>query len=146
MNWGWKIVMVYSAFVIMTLAMVFYFMSQKVDLVAEDYYKQEIAYQDQIDKMENTKALKEPIGFAYSVSNRLITLDFPESHVTQGIEGIIHLYRPANSEEDKEFIIQPEDSGLQTIAVGSLSKGLWRIKISWSSAGSEFYDEKTVTL
>ncbi|MCK5210529.1 MAG: FixH family protein, partial [Cyclobacteriaceae bacterium] len=38
MNWGWKIVVLYSAFVIMTLSMVFFFMRQKVDLVADDYY------------------------------------------------------------------------------------------------------------
>jgi hypothetical protein len=45
-------------FVVMTLAMVVYFMGHKVDLVAEDYYKQEIEYQDQIDKIANTQALQ----------------------------------------------------------------------------------------
>ena len=146
MNWGWKIVILYSSFVIMTLAMVFYFMGQKVDLVAEDYYKQEIEYQEQIDKITNTKALKEPIIFKYSAEERSIVLNFPASHIVQGIEGKIHLYRPSNSEEDKEYNIQPEDTGVQTIAVGSLSKGLWKVKISWSSAGLEFYDEKVITL
>jgi len=146
MSWGWKIVMLYSAFVIMTLAMVFYFMGQKVDLVAEDYYKQEIEYQDQIDKITNARALKEPVEFEYSIENRSIVLNFPASHIVQGIEGKIQLYRPANSEEDKEYAIRPEDTGVQTIAVGSLSKGLWKIKISWSSAGIEFYDEKVITL
>ena len=36
MNWAWKIVVVYSAFVVMTLSMAFFFMRQKVDLVADD--------------------------------------------------------------------------------------------------------------
>lgn len=146
MNWGWKIVIVYTAFVVMTLAMVFYFMGQDVDLVAEDYYKQEIEYQDQIDKIANTMALKEPVGFEYSFQNRTIIINFPKSHIDQGIHGKIHLYRPSNADEDREFEVRPESEGDQTIAVGSLSKGLWKIKISWSSAGNTFYDEKVITL
>ena len=146
MNWGWKIVILYAAFVAMTLSMVFYFMGQKVDLVAKDYYKQEIEYQDQIDKITNAKLLKEPLVFEYSVTERSINLSFPPLHLNQGIEGIIHLYRPSDSDEDKEIVVQPDDSGKQTIAVGGLSRGLWKIKITWSSAGTEFYDEKVITL
>ena len=74
MNWGWKIVVVYSGFVVMTLGMVFYFMGHKVDLVAKDYYKQEIEYQDQIDKITNAKSLDEPIGFEYTAAEKKIKL------------------------------------------------------------------------
>ena len=146
MNWGWKIVILYSLFVIMTLTMVFFFMRQRVDLVADDYYKQEIEYQDQIDKITNARSLKEPIGFQYSKENRTIQLDFPKSHVSNGINGIVSLYRPSDSDEDRQFKIKPDEKGIQIIAVGSLKKGLWRAKIAWKSGGIEFYDEKVITL
>ena len=146
MNWGWKIVVLYSAFVIMTLSMVFFFMRQKVDLVADDYYKQEIEYQDQIDKITNTKSLNEPVGYMYSHQPRTVKLSFPVAHVQQGLAGKIHFYRPANANEDKEFGIKTNESGEQIIAISSLSRGLWKIKIYWKSGGREFYDEKVVTL
>ena len=146
MNWGWKIVVVYSAFVVMTLAMVFFFMRQQVDLVADDYYKQEIEYQGQIDKIANAQALKEPLELIQSMENRSIVLNFPNGHLTKGIEGTIYFYRPANAAEDKEFDINPLESGEQLISVASLSKGLWKIKISWTADGKSFYDEKIVTL
>ncbi len=146
MNWGWKIVVLYSAFVMMTLFMVVYFMRQNVDLVADDYYKQEIEYQDHIDKISNTRSLKEPIGYEYSNEHRTIKLIFPRLHIEHGIKGKIHFYRPANANEDKEFDVQVKESGEQIISISSLSRGLWKIKIGWSSGGKEYFDEKIVTL
>ena len=146
MNWGWKIVVLYSGFVIMTLGMVFYFMGHKVDLVAEDYYKQEIEYQDQIDKITNAQSLKEQIGFEYLSSQRKVKLNFPSDHLVKGIDGTIHFYRPSDSDLDKQFAINPSSSGEQVIAIGSLKKGLWKLKISWTADDIPYYDEKTITL
>ena len=146
MNWGWKIVVLYSGFVIMTLSMVIYFMGHKVDLVAEDYYKQEIEYQGQMDKISNANSLKEPIGFEYFRSDRTIKLSFPLAHVKQDLHGKIHFYRPADASEDREFDVHPTDSGEQLIAVSGFSKGLWKIKIAWSSGGKEYFNDKIITL
>ena len=133
-------------FVIMTLSMVFYFMGQKVDLVADDYYKQEIEYQGQIDKITNAKQLKQAVEFEYLNSDRIVKISFPPDHIEKGLKGNIHFYRPSNADEDKNFNIAPGEAGEQKIGVGSLSKGLWKVKISWSCAGKEFYDERVVTL
>lgn len=137
---------VYALFVIMTMSMVFYFMSQEVDLVADDYYKQEIEYQDQIDKITNAKLLKQQVDFKYSAENRAVSINFPQEHFKKGIVGNIHFYRPSNADEDKNFKILPASTGEQKIGVGSLSKGLWKVKISWSCAGTDYYDERIVTL
>jgi len=146
MNWGWKIVVVYSAFVVMTLSMAFFFMRQKVDLVADDYYKQEIEYQGQMDKISNAKSLKNPVFISYSMENKAITLNFPVEHIEKDLTGKIHFYRPSNADEDKAFEIHPMDSGEQVISVSSLNKGLWKIKISWTVGGESYFDEKVVTL
>lgn len=146
MSWGWKIVVLYSLFVIMTLFMVFFFTRQKVDLVADDYYKQEIDYQGQIDKISNAKLLKEPVGIEYFAESRIVKFNFPQEHSEGGVNGKIYFYRPSNADEDKKFDILLESTGVQKIAVGSLNKGLWKVKISWTSSGKEFYDEKVVTL
>ena len=146
MNWGWKIVVVYSAFVMMTLFMVFFFMRQKVDLVADDYYKQEIEYQEQINKISNANALEEPVGFDYLAEDRAVIITFPVEHAGIGLEGKIHFYRPANADEDKIFNINPQANGKQKIAVGSLSKGLWKVKITWAFGEKDFYNEETVIL
>lgn len=146
MSWGWKIVVLYSSFVIMTLSMVFYFMGHKVDLVATEYYKQEIEFQSQIDKIANANLLTEPIRYEYTGNPRKVKLTFPIAHAHQGLSGKIHFYRPANSNEDKYFDIKVNDAGEQVISISTLSKGYWKIKISWKSGEMEFYNEKNVTL
>jgi len=146
MSWGWKIVIVYSLFVAMTLGMVFYFIGDKVDLVAEDYYKQEIEYQDQIDKISNAKSLKQSIGFEFSSAQRTVTINFPEDQLQGGLEGSVQFYRPSDSSLDKKFEINPNEAGEQIIAIASLHKGLWKVKISWTASGKDYYDEKVITL
>jgi len=103
MNWGWKIVVLYSGFVVMTLGMVFYFIGDKVDLVADDYYKQEIAYQNQIDKMSNSQALEQPLEIDLDRETLTAKIRFPMEHASAGLRGTVQLYRPANSDEDKSL-------------------------------------------
>lgn len=145
MNWGWKIVLLYGLFVIMTLSMVVFFMRQQVDLVADDYYKQEIAYQGQMDKMSNAAALQQSLEINYSKDNRALTLKFPTTHLGNSLKGEVHLYRPANAEEDQVFLVNPLENGEQLISVSSLSKGFWKIKISWTANAMHYYDEKAIT-
>jgi hypothetical protein len=146
MNWGWKIVVLYSGFVVMTLGMVFYFMGHKVDLVADDYYKQEIAYQDQINKMSNNQALLEPLGIELDRQTLSAIIRFPMEHTSAGVRGSVQLYRPANSDEDKTFDILPDSTGVQSVSLTGFSKGLWKIRVMWNSEGKDYYSEKVVTL
>ncbi|NJN27244.1 MAG: FixH family protein [Cyclobacteriaceae bacterium] len=146
MNWGWKIVLLYGLFVIMTLTMVVFFMRQQVDLVADDYYKQEIAYQGQMDKLTNANNLKESLEINYAAERKAITVQFPEKHIGASLKGNIQLYRPSNADEDQLVEVKPSENGEQLISVSGLSRGLWKIKISWTAHGEEYYNEKTLTL
>ena len=49
MNWGYKILFVYIAFIAGILLMVFKSSTQKRDLVTADYYAKELKYQERID-------------------------------------------------------------------------------------------------
>ena len=59
MNWGWKITLVYSLFVVGILTLVFKARSEKVDLVATDYYAQELAFGKRIEAQRNAGELSE---------------------------------------------------------------------------------------
>jgi hypothetical protein len=57
MNWGLRIVLVYIGFVAMILTLVFKARSEKIELVAPDYYEQEIVYQNRIEALQNMRSL-----------------------------------------------------------------------------------------
>ena len=61
-NWGTKIVILYSSFVIMMLGMVFFAVNQEFHLVTDNYYEEELLFQEQINqkrrKFNNKKIMK----------------------------------------------------------------------------------------
>ena len=50
-SWGTGIVIAFAIFMAVTVSTAVYMMNQDVNLVADDYYDQEIKYQQQIDRI-----------------------------------------------------------------------------------------------
>ena len=57
MNWGHKITISFILFAIIIITMVTIAMRTDVNLVAPDYYEEELAYQEQIDRSKNFQGL-----------------------------------------------------------------------------------------
>ncbi|MBW7914094.1 MAG: FixH family protein [Taibaiella sp.] len=60
-GWGSRIALLYGGFVVLIAALVTGSMRQDFDLVADDYYQQEIAYQNVLDAGKNQSALSAPV-------------------------------------------------------------------------------------
>ena len=65
LNWGNWIAVAYSVFVLFIIAMVYLAFGEKWDLVAENYYEQEIQYQDKINSIENVMMYNASFHFLY---------------------------------------------------------------------------------
>ncbi|MBL0145087.1 MAG: FixH family protein [Chitinophagaceae bacterium] len=76
MNWGYKILIVYGAFVAGILFMVFKSSTSKMDLVTTDYYAKELKYQDKIDEKGRTNALSEEVK--YELADNKIIVHLPK--------------------------------------------------------------------
>lgn len=144
MNWGVKIAIGLSIFMGITIAMVIYSFQQDVHLVAEDYYKQEIAYQDQIEKIRNTQKLPEKPAIRYRNVDNIVEITFPTAFLSKKIRGEVVFFRPSNAGMDKKYEIKLDESGKQYINVASLINGNWKVKISWNDLNLDYYDEKDI--
>lgn len=143
MNFGHKITIVFSLFVVLVITMVYIAVKQKdITLVAEDYYKKEIAYQDEIDKLANTSALQDPIEV--NLEGNDVLIQFPKE--LKGVSGEIHFYRPSNANLDFKVPITLNDSLGQKVSVADLLKGQWIVKLECSNAGKAFLKEKRIIL
>lgn len=146
MNWGWRIFLLYTLFVLMTLGMVWYMSRQQVNLVAKDYYRQEIGYQAQIDKMNKVQALIQPPVVEYSPETGYVVVRFPSGHYGDALSGSITLFRPSDSRLDVQLPAQPDTAGVQVIPVRSLPSGLWRVQLDWQKDGEAYYFEQKVMI
>ncbi|GAB4136187.1 MAG: hypothetical protein Fur0041_10630 [Bacteroidia bacterium] len=142
MNWGLKIVLLYVGFVAMILTMVFMTMQHKVDLVADDYYQQELNYQQQINKMEQAGSLGAKPSVKPDMKGMIIEL--PEELRGADLSGSVYCYRPSDSEKDVTVSLQPDSSGVQLIPADKFVKGLYTVKLNWTKEGNNYYSEYSV--
>ncbi|KAA1247378.1 FixH family protein [Aquimarina sp. RZ0] len=130
-NWGTAIVLVFIGFISFILFFVIKMNTDKKyehDLVTEDYYKKELAFQKEINAEKNAKALKNRLTIRKIEEGLCIV--FPENKGNTKISGNIYLYRPSNKKLDFEIPITLVDSKI-TIPNNQLVKGRWNIIIDW---------------
>ena len=139
--WGKGIAATYIIFVIVTLSMTYAMMTKDVDLVSTNYYEKEIKYQDQINKINNTKKLAE--GLKFELTPGAVVFTFPK---LGDITGEYTFYRPSDSKKDFKIKIKADKDNKQAIDVSTFQKGYWKVKIEWKSGGVEYYNEEQIII
>ncbi|RMG16764.1 MAG: hypothetical protein D6730_24760 [Bacteroidetes bacterium] len=137
-NWGTKIALVYSAFVLLMLGLVFAASRVDFQLVTKDYYQQELDYENRITEMKQLAMLDEPLQIM--AQDEKLRIVFPSQALPEA--GSVHLYRPSNQQYDQHFELKEEASPAFEIDTANLPRGLWRLKIRWKANGKYFYTEK----
>lgn len=137
-NWGTGIVLAFVAFI----SFIMYFvirmnMEDRADheLVSKDYYKQELAYQEEIDAEKNSIRFNAQLKVTKSAEGLVIT--FPEDFDYKKTTGKVSLYRPSNRRLDFNFPISLSNAHL-LIPDSSLVGGRWDIAIEWQNKGKSF--------
>lgn len=141
MDWGKGIFITIVVFVIFMISLVVVCIKQDdIHLVTQNYYEEEIKYQDQIDKMINASE----IGYNVLVyDNQLKKLDLL---LPKGAKGTLHLFRPSDARLDQKIAFDISETNKSSVNVKDLKPGYWRIKLSWSEDGKEFYEEKKINI
>jgi hypothetical protein len=124
----------------MTL-MVYISVTKNIDLVTPNYYDKEIKYQEQINKINNTKSLKEQLKIQYSEGNLLFL--FPSEGSP---EGKISFYRPSDAKKDFQMPIRTNEEFKQHVETGRLQRGMWRVQVEWSMNGKEYFNEEKIMI
>ena len=148
LSWSTGIALVYGVFVSFFLGLVIYFsfFHKQVDLVAENYYAQEIAYQDQMDRIERTQALPDLLKINHVYDQRVLTIAFPANMEYTRIAGRIHFFRPSDAGQDRIVPLFLSNAGKQHISTRNLARGYWIIKIYWMTDNTEYYTEESLVL
>ena len=115
-----------------------------IHLVSQDYYQKEIAYQTDIDQMNNTNQLSKELRFDYKSENQIVMLDFPKESI--GSTGKINFYRPSDARKDFTVKLDIAKVENQSIRVAKLDRGLWVVKVSWKKDGKGYYKEEKMVL
>ena len=138
--WPWAIVGAFSLFIGGIISAIFMMSSANVPLVAEDYYAQEIAYQEQINK-ENRARFREPIIEFTAVDGPGAMLRFAPGSKVEAGEGNITFFRPSDEDLDFTVPVNPDLKGRQWIDLSQARPGLWIVQVEWVEGGEDYYHE-----
>lgn len=142
LNWGARIVILYVGFVVLILFLVFRSFQVSVDLVTEDYYQQELDFQNIINKKANANKL--PEGLTYKLNGKKVSFSFPSNQ--QDIEGHINIYRPSNKNFDRIVEIELDEENKIDLDLVDSPNGLYKMKIDWTNESIGYYMEKDIYL
>jgi len=145
-KWGIGIAVFYSSFILVMLIVVVVSRFNRVDLVAKDYYQQEIEYQQQIERIKTDKSLGNGVKVSYDRADREIVLDFPDNLDYKVIDGNVLFFRPADATLDKTIPIVLDENGFQRVDATTLKTGLWKVQIFWSVDTLECYAEEIIVI
>ncbi len=140
MNWGKGIIIFMASFMAFILWMVFTLMSKNTDLESEDYYKKEIAYEQEIQAQRNANDAKEKVKV--SENKEFIILQFP---VKEKIDTVsIEFFKPNDKKGDQLFA----EVGTKTMMVekNKLQKGLYLINIHYQIENKKFLQKEEIML
>lgn len=141
-HWGWGISIAIALFMISFSTLVVSAIRQNVELVAPDYYDQEVRYQARIDQIANARALDNPVRISQPAPSTVLLAYTAD---VQGATGQIAFFRPSDAKLDFVVDMQTGDTA-QQIRDTHLIRGLWRIKITWEKAGKAYYHEQPLVI
>ena len=144
-NWGTGIVLAFIGFISFIMYFVINMNINKKydhDLVTEDYYKQELNFQNDLNKENNAKSLEKDLTWKKTKEGILIM--FPNNLDIKNIKGKVFLYRPSNKQLDFESAISLSSHNL-LIPDKRLLDGRWNLKVDWEYKGEAYLLKKEIT-
>ena len=141
-NWGTRILILYLGFVVLIATLVTMSMRQKTDLVAKDYYAQEIAYQDKLDKMSRSKQLAEPVR--WTVHDHRLLLQFPAG-MSYPVKGTVNLFCPSDAGKDRSITFETAGNTCE-IPLSEMVAARYTLQLDWQAGTQTYYEEGVLQL
>ncbi len=144
LRWGNRIAILYIGFVATIILMVIVSMNQKIELVSDDYYEQELAFQNKINEANNANALSEKIDHQFTDNG--IVFQFPSQFKNQLVTGDILFFRPSDATKDYKQLLKLDTTGKCFVNSKMLSKGMYKVKINWSANNTNYFTEQIIVV
>ncbi|MEO5603140.1 MAG: FixH family protein [Cyclobacteriaceae bacterium] len=143
MNWGKSIIVAFILFAAFIATLVTVCVREDISLVTKDYYKEELDYQRQIDRISNTANLREKPVIAIDGQN-MLKVTFSDFRNVDN--GGLKLFRPSDPAMDKHFELKKSSTSAQYFSIEGFQKGMYRAKMQWTMDGKEFYHEQIIQI
>lgn len=143
MNWGKWIVVAFILFAAFIGTIITIMMKQDIGLVTKNYYAEDLAFQEQMERKQNTEQLE--LKPEVTIEQRqVLKVYFPSVSFIES--GEVRLVRPSSEKLDQQIKLQASADSVQLFNLNPLTPGPYRVKLLWKAEGKEFYLEKLIVI
>ena len=114
------------------------------ELVTEDYYAKELAYQEKIDAGENLA--KSTFDVEVKRVDGKLKLLFDQLPSGHDLSGEVKFYKPDNEAMDQTYPIELQDGSQEMELMSEGKFGRYKIQVSFELDGKQFYKEQELVL
>lgn len=143
MNWGNKIVIVFTVFVTGMIVMVVKAFQEEQQMVTSNYYEKELVYQQKIDAMKNLALLNDSV-VVHQAQNVLV-VKLPEAMHVKQVNAMVHLYCPFNEANDQHVQLTTNNGSL-SMPLNNVQVGNYVVKTEWNDGEKMFYSENKIII
>ncbi len=140
MNWGKGLALALIAFAAMMAWFMIKASQNPSPLVTEDYYGQELKFQQRIDEAARANALSAPVEMVVQRSS--VQLNFPAELAGRRISGLLQLQRPDDPLADRTLPLTT-DSARFTVGT-ELAQGRYNAALQWEADGVKYFTQEKV--
>jgi nitrogen fixation protein FixH len=119
--------------------------SNRTDLVAPDYYDQEMRFQKRIDQVRRTEPWASRIHVRHS-TGKGIQVELPREHATLKATGRVELYRPSAAGADRSYPLALDAEGSQWLPADGITPGLWKVRLHWKVANEDYFADRELVI
>jgi len=142
-NWGTGILIFLILFLIACGIFIAFAMSQRVELVHEDYYERGVDHSTQMEVEERSAPYLEAIKTVQLEGTLQISMT--DSLAVSCDSARIQLYRPSDNQLDMNISYDP-GRGALVISREDLVPGRYIMKLSWYSGGLKYEADRTLNI
>lgn len=140
MNFGHKVAVGYSLFVILIVSMVVFCFQQDFYLEAENYYEKEVNFGDEILAVNNFNLLASDLKVK---NNAQLEIHLPDTLMGNEIAYSVLFKKPNNANLDKSFVIT-SSNGVVGMDYENFVDGLYNLEMTFVLNGKQYLRKKGI--
>lgn len=119
--------------------------SQKIDLESDNYYQEEVAYQDVINKKQNYHNLTDTV--IVIVDSTGFIADFPPSFLPSLVSGRVSFLCNADKNADFTEKLRLSETGKYLVSNNKFTRrGIYKVKLDWVYQGKPYFLERQIRI
>jgi hypothetical protein len=139
MKW---IVVAFALFIVFIVTLLVVGTRGDIGLVSKNYYVEELKHSEKMTQQENTQALAEQPQLKSKDHSIIIAY----SALSSMEKGKLIVLRPSDSRLDHTFDVSAIPGDTQSFELKIWEPGLYRVSLTWTLAGKDYYLEKLMVL